>query len=357
MHREIVELSGPPSFGAIYSRAAVGLVRSKLGPSRSGGSGSGGSGSDTSGSGSAANAVGSLPDVEHVLRDVPVEAARLTAYQHLVGEPARDVLPPGFVHVLTFPVSLSVMARGDFPLPLAGMVHLANSVRQHRPVRLGEPLAVRAWAQDLRPHHRGTQVDLRSEVSAGGEPVWSGTATYLAKGFGESRERGAATEHSAASGHGTATEHGAAREDGASAQPGREPSADPGSPTAVWRLPGDLGRRYAAVSGDRNPIHLSSLSARAFGFRRTVAHGMYTASRALAAMGTPDGPLTWDVTFGSPVLVPGTVHVRVTPDAGSVSAGTVSAGLGSMGDDSGRDCLVWDPLSGREHLRASVRPH
>ena len=29
------------------------------------------------------------------------------------------------------------------------------------------------------------------------------------------------------------------------------------APTGTsWKLPGDLGRRYAAVSGDHNPIHL-----------------------------------------------------------------------------------------------------
>ena len=26
--------------------------------------------------------------------------------------------------------------------------------------------------------------------------------------------------------------------------------------SAEWQLGGDLGRRYAAVSGDRNPIHM-----------------------------------------------------------------------------------------------------
>lgn len=34
-------------------------------------------------------------------------------------------------------------------------------------------------------------------------------------------------------------------------------------------------RRYAILSKDINPIHLSRLSARAFGFRRAIVHGMY----------------------------------------------------------------------------------
>lgn len=35
---------------------------------------------------------------------------------------------------------------------------------------------------------------------------------------------------------------------------------------AVWRVSADVGRRYATVSGDVNPIHLSALAARALGF-------------------------------------------------------------------------------------------
>jgi len=271
-----------------------------------------------------------------VLRSVPVDPARLTAYQHLVGEPAGDTLPPGFVHVLTFPVALSVMARADFPLPLAGMVHLHNHVYQRRSVRLGERLTVRVWAQDLRPHRRGTQVDLCSEVSADGESVWSGTATYLAKGVPGSRvpadpadgltvRDGGAPDRRADEGREDAT-----RDDGA--------RPDHGPPTAVWRLPADIGRRYAEVSGDRNPIHVSSLAARAFGFPRTVAHGMYTAARALAAMGPRGETLDWDVTFGSAVLVPGTVHLRVERRGEGWSA------------------VVHDPYSGREHLRSTVQP-
>ena len=53
-----------------------------------------------------------------------------------------------------------------------------------------------------------------------------------------------------------------------------------------WRLPGDLGRRYAAVSGDRNPIHLYALTAKAFGFPRQIAHGMWSKARCLAASRT-----------------------------------------------------------------------
>jgi hypothetical protein len=76
--------------------------------------------------------------------------------------------------------------------------------------------------------------------------------------------------------------------------------------TAHWRVPGDLGRRYAAVSGDRNPIHLHGLSAKAFGFPRAIAHGMWTKARCLAALRLPDA-LAAEVRFKQPILLPSTV--------------------------------------------------
>ncbi|NAZ82755.1 hypothetical protein GTR02_13085, partial [Kineococcus sp. R8] len=78
---------------------------------------------------------------------------------------------------------------------------------------------------------------------------------------------------------------------------------------ALWRLPADLGRRFAEVSGDVNPLHLSALSARALGFRRALAHGVWTASHSLASLGGRPAPAArFAVEFAAPVLLPSTVR-------------------------------------------------
>ncbi|GEL97943.1 MaoC family dehydratase [Cellulomonas terrae] len=251
-----------------------------------------------------------LPDVEYVVRGVRASSEHLTDYQHLLGESASDVLPAGFVHVLAFPVATALMVRSDFPLPLVGLVHVANRVTQQRPVLLTDDLDVRATATDLRPHRSGTQVDLVTEVSVDGSVAWRGVSTYLARGIFLA---GSVDESS-------------------------ETFAPP-TPTGRWTLDGDTGRRYAAVSGDRNPIHLTALSAKALGFPRAIAHGMYTASRALADVGARRGDaFEWAVEFVKPVLLPGTVTVRVArADDGFTFAG-------------------WDARSGKPHLTGSVTP-
>src|SRR5207248_5225159 len=88
--------------------------------------------------------------------------------------------------------------------------------------------------------------------------------------------------------------------------------------TATWRLLGDLGRRYASVSGDINPIHMHSLSARLFGFPSAIAHGIWTKARCAAALEArlPE-KFTMRAAFKKPILLPATVQfAEATGDGG-----------------------------------------
>jgi acyl dehydratase len=82
----------------------------------------------------------------------------------------------------------------------------------------------------------------------------------------------------------------------------------------TWRLSADVGRRYAAVSGDRNPIHLYAVTARAFGFKRQIAHGMWSAARCIATLENrlPES-VTVDIAFNKPVPLPSTVAFGSKP--------------------------------------------
>lgn len=230
-----------------------------------------------------------LPDVAYRVRDVRIDPDRAAAFDHLVGGPATDIVHPGVLHVLAFPVSLALMARPGFPAPLLGVVHVSNRILQHRPVRVGELVDVECRVQNLRPHRRGRTFEAVSTISSGGDIVATDVSTYLARGKG-------------------------AAEDPSATRPAREEFVPP-AVTARWRLGADIGRRFAAVSGDANPIHVSALGARAFGFPSAIAHGMYTASRAFSAARTDlHRPFRWDATFDAPVTIPSTVLVGFTDD-------------------------------------------
>jgi len=104
-------------------------------------------------------------------------------------------------------------------------------------------------------------------------------------------------------------------------------------------VPADIGRRYGAVSGDRNPIHMHALTAKPLGFPRAIAHGMWTKARCLAALESrlPDA-FAVDVRFRKPILLPGRVEF---------ASGT---------QDKEIHFAVRDPARGTPHLEGRVEP-
>lgn len=254
--------------------------------------------------------VATLPETRVAVKGHRQDAGRLARYDAVCGFTLRDAVPPTWLHVLTFSLQLALMSRREFPFGLAGLVHVSNDMTLLRPVGLGDELDLSVGAADLTPHRRGATFTLIGEARVGEGLVWRGTSTYLA--------RGVAT-------------------DGEAVRPERLDEPDTRDSQA-WRLPADLGRRYAAVSGDVNPIHLSPLAARAFGFPRTIVHGMWTHARALAALeGRLPSAYRVRVDFTKPILLPGQV---------GFAAQQSSAGIG----------FAVRSRSGTPHLLGQVTP-
>jgi acyl dehydratase len=259
-------LDGPPSILALYARAAAPIIpgASRL-PFIPGGG-------------------GEIPDLDLTLAGVRAEPEAVAAYARVCGFTLRDHLPPTYPHVLAFGLQMAVMADGSFPFGAVGLVHIENRVVQHRRIGVGEEMTIRVRPTKLKPHPKGHSFSLLSEVAVGDQKVWESTSTMLSRGGGEV----------------------------AAAEPGGEPSkeeAEEIAASAEWRLGGDLGRRYAAVSGDRNPIHMHSLSAKPLGFPGAIAHGMWTKARCLAALESrlPDA-FAAEVGFRRPIVLPATVE-------------------------------------------------
>ncbi|MFI5680649.1 MaoC family dehydratase [Streptomyces cellulosae] len=234
-----------------------------------------------------------FPRTRLVLPGLRVDLARLAAYERVCGfATGDDALPPTYPHVLGFPLAMRLMSARDFPLPLLGLVHTSIEITRRRALTATGEYELMVYVDQLAPHRRGTEAAVVTELRSGDEVVWESTSTYLAR----HRTDGRTTAGSTAPG-GTAT---------APVPAAPVPEREPLPAVAEWRLAGDVGRRYGAVSGDRNPIHLSPLTARLFGFRRAIAHGMWTVARCLAAHGTPAAVLV-RADFRAPVLLPGAV--------------------------------------------------
>lgn len=252
-------------------------------------------------------------------------ADQLEAYRRLFGGEVfdgvhRSSLPSVLVHILGFPLQLQLMTREDFPLQLMGLVHLSNQVEHHQPIAPGQPLRMRTHAENLRPHRKGTQVDIVTEVfdaqasGAGAEePLWRGVSTYLSRGVflaGKPDRR---------------------------EKPRSGGGFTPPSKTAQWSLGADEGRRYAAVSGDYNPIHLSGLSAKALGMPKAIIHGMYAAARVLEGREPDAAGHSWSISFEAPVTLPGKVAVAVQKP-----------------DEKTQTFTGWNPKKGRRHFSGEL---
>ena len=239
----------------------------------------------------------------------------------LCGFALRDHLPPTYPHVLAFPLHMAVMADGSFPFGAVGLVHVENRIEQHRRIGIGEELAINVRPTKLQPHPKGRTFSLLTKVTVDGEPVWESTSTMLRRGRGDDSAGG---ERSFAS----------------------LPAETPAS--AEWRLGGDLGRNYAAVSGDRNPIHMHSLSAKPLGFPGAIAHGMWTKARCLAALESrlPDAFAT-EVRFRKPILLPGRVEFASAPDGDQIDFAVRDAKRGTPHLDGHIEPLEPNPNGGR----------
>ncbi|WP_406348186.1 MaoC/PaaZ C-terminal domain-containing protein [Streptomyces sp. NBC_00144] len=230
-----------------------------------------------------------LPATRLVRGGVRIDPGRLDSYARVCGFERGGPLPLTYPHVLGFPQAMRLMSARAFPLPVLGLVHTGIEITRRRALHPGDELELAVYADGLRAHRRGTEVVMVTEARVAGEPVWESRSTYLAR-------------HPAPEGV-------AARTPDAPPQAARHALT-----TATWELPAGLGRRYGAVSGDRNPIHLHPLTAKLFGFPRAIAHGMWTAARCLAAVGTPED-VHVRVEFRAPVLLPGTVTYTAGADA------------------------------------------
>lgn len=280
-----IELTAPPSMAQLFAKAAL----------------------------TARGRGGDLPDRRLARTGVAVDPGRLVDYARVCGFDVGNLLPPTYPHVLAFPLQVALMSDRSFPLALPGLVHVRNQIDVLRAIRADEALDIEVWAERFARHRSGATVDLCASVTVGDEEVWRGRSTYLARG-------GKAPE-------------------GAPDADVEVSVGDLERVAATWRIPDDAGRRYAKVSGDVNPIHLSGLTAKAFGFKKAIAHGMWVKARALAALANrlPDA-MSVDVGFRKPLYLPSTVTLS-TAQAGG-----------------GWDFAVRNAKSGTEHLVGTTRP-
>ncbi len=225
---------------------------------------------------------GEVPRIEARLSKVVIDRKHLAAYSDVCGAATGGTLPIAYPHILAFPLHLAMLGAEAFPVKLFGLVHVQNRIAMRQPLSADEPAEIRAWIEGHRDTERGQEFDLHTEYVVAGEPLWDETCTFL------SRRRAAGSGKTTT----TRTLEGA-------------PDAT-AMKSSSFRAPSGLGRRYGFISGDVNPIHMSDLTAKAFGFPRAIAHGMWSLGRLVSDFEPAqfDGGCELSVNFKLPIFMP-----------------------------------------------------
>jgi hypothetical protein len=177
---------------------------------------------------------------------------QLRRYRQALG--FRDEgIPVTYYYLLAQRAHVATMLDDAFPFRLPGTVHTENALQALAEPRRDVPLVLSTTVTIRPPAENGAvHAELDTVARQQGTDIFTCRSTYLVVRGQAGRKR-------------------------------RQDARDLPVLTG-WRLPRNTGRAYARISGDWNPIHLWTWSARLMGMRRPIIHGMHTLARACAEL-------------------------------------------------------------------------
>ncbi len=221
-----------------------------------------------------------FPDISAVVKNISIDKEKLKAYREICELEDDGNLPVLYPHVFTAPLHMAILSHRDFPIPLGGMLHFRNHLIQHRPVKIDEKFDIEVRLAEHRIVKQGFEFDYTIRILINGELVWNSITTYLKKGkFGK--------EFTASH-----------RSDLI------EPMSD-GSKILDSQIPVNIGKRYAKICSDYNPIHISKFLAKLFGFKRDIAHAMWATALSIGKLNLKNSGklLRVDLGFKGPLFI------------------------------------------------------
>lgn len=236
-----------------------------------------------------------------VYPNVIIEPEKVGEFKKMCGYAmGRSDIPAPFIQSLFIGMMSRFISSSFFPISPMGLIQTGQSFDLIRPAAPGMKLDLYCRIVDMTRTAKGIISRFFMEAAPAGndpeakafsepeekEPVWQGIATYLTR----SKTRKAK---------------------------GKKPShQEPPLPVReIIDVPGNTGRRYAAVSGDFNPHHLHTWTARPMGFKHPIAHGIWSMARAGASLEKAAGHPTltsMDGEFKLPIFMPGRITLGYT---------------------------------------------
>ncbi len=219
-----------------------------------------------------------LPALKSQHDDLHIDPKHLASFRAVCGFKTGSKIPATYLQALAMPLVLNIMSNSQFPLRAMGMVHLRNKVSVLRNFDHSQPIKLTASIGSSSLSSRGLEWNVDFTARVDDQLVWSGSSSYL-----HNCETGISSRE--------------------------KPKLIRGDNPQDWFVPNGIGRRYGLISGDCNPIHLADLTAKMFGFKSAIAHGMWSKTRCLAALETqlPESGYAVEVAFYRPLFLPSKV--------------------------------------------------
>jgi acyl dehydratase len=231
--------------------------------------------------------------IELEARRVRLSESHLQKYRDVCGVPTATHLPPAYLHAVAMPMHMQLFIARSFPVKVLGLIHLRNTIRVFKAIDTRTPLRLTVHFNTLRLTDAGQEYDFTTRYEREGELVWEEVSTMFARGTIPTKVEGGG---------------------GGGKRPSIERSSHPqeGTQTETLEIAENTGWRYARVSGDFNPIHLTARTAAMYGFKQAVAHGMWSLGRCLGSASThlPQEGIQIDTQFKLPVYLPSQALAR-----------------------------------------------
>ncbi len=258
------------------------------------------------------------------LRISPEKVAEYVAATGDDAERWNRSAPPSFAGALLFAIAPAFLAEvGESTRVL---VHTDQSFTWHGPLTIGAAVEVAATVGRVRSRGGVSFVGFEATVTADGSVILESSSTFL-MGAGPAAEPGPDTgEPEVTAGAGT---------------PDVPPATEPVDGLVLGPMTRSASRldlvRYAAASGDFNPIHFDHAAARAAGLDGVVVHGLLMAAwlaQLGAAVAPGDAPLAeMKVRFRSALRPAQAAEATATVTSAGPDEATLAAALSVGGAD------------------------
>ncbi|MBW2653763.1 MAG: hypothetical protein JRC91_02195 [Deltaproteobacteria bacterium] len=217
-----------------------------------------------------------------VLKNYLPDKERIANYRTVCdfSEDRPDIIPISYLQTLFIGLLGRFITASFFPINPLGLIQVFQSFEQKRAVATDETLDLSCTLDTIKKTEKGIETNFTLEVISEGKLVWQGTSTFFTRSQVKKKKR-----------------------------PKKKDDIFLEEKETIL-VPSGTGRKYALVSGDYNPHHLYTLLAKLFGFKRAIAHGMWSLARVIASLdrkfSLPDA-VHIEASFKLPIFMPATI--------------------------------------------------